>query len=93
MYHYDYKYFCVPNDYGAQFKTHIIRPHMTETLCGRNGLTLDTHSLAYDLRQDCRMCVLCLQSLRGFLNSRGTDAVALHVFKSLVDRLSRLEQP
>ena len=92
QYLYLYRYFAVPNDYGSPLKSHIIRPHTTETMCGSNAMEMDSHSLGYDLRQDCCLCGQCLRSLRTLLDSRGTAAVSLHVFRALVDRLKTLEQ-
>ena len=92
MYSYYYKYFAIPTEYGSQLKSHVIQPHTEMTLCGWDTNEMDSHSLSDDLRQDCSLCVRCIDSLKATLEARGIDVVALHVWKALVGRLRRLEQ-
>ena len=61
-------------------------------MCGWEDMLDDKRKLADDLRQDCSLCERCLERLRSALDSRGTAAVSLHVFKALVDRLLKLEK-
>ena len=93
-YQYSYKYFALSSEAGTTRKSHIMRPHTEVTMCGWEDLENDgRYKLAYDLRQDCSLCALCLDRLHSWMDSRGTDAVSLHVFKALVDRLQKLEAP
>ena len=91
-YSYIYNYFAVPEEYGTTRKSHILRPHTSDSLCAGWDLDKDdNYKLADSLRQDRRLCVSCLDSLQTTMSSRGTDAVALQVFEVLVDRLRTLE--
>ncbi len=89
MYKYGYEYFLVPNEKGL-LKSHIMMPHTERTLCGwdeEHGMKT-SHKVAYDLTPDSSLCGSCLNSLGAWLESRGTDAVALHVYKALMKRLT-----
>ena len=90
-YKYSYEYFAFPSEAGAALKSHIMRPHTDVPMCGQE--LGDSHKLAYDLPKGRSLCALCLDRLRAYLESRGKDAVSLHVFKALVRRLQSLEAP
>ena len=90
-YTHEYYYFSLPRDASAPLKGHIMRPHTDVPLCGQ--MKGDAYKPSYDLPAHRSLCAKCLVSLRAYLDSRGTEAVALHVYKALVDRLQKLEAP
>ena len=86
---YYYRYFMVPQA-DPTLKNHIIRPHTRTTFCGwQEDVEDDRRRLANNMRKDCGICNRCLTGLRASLDTRGTEAVALHVYKELVDYLIR----